>query len=110
MVRLWGSYHIRQPVTVPVTQNWAEKLDLTRLLNTSHGFALTGCNNLQSGGFEDEEDLFVHEDTFDDLKAWEPPKESNRDKDKMDELKQLNQSLYWPALKEYEVPHSDGHG
>ena len=27
-------YHIRQPVAVPVTQNWAEKPDLTGLLNT----------------------------------------------------------------------------
>ena len=28
-VRLWVYYHIRQPVAVPVTQNWAEKPDLT---------------------------------------------------------------------------------
>ena len=34
-VRLWVYYHIRQPVAVPVTQNWAEKPDLTGLLNTS---------------------------------------------------------------------------
>ena len=34
-VRLWVYYHFRQPVAVPVTQNWAEKLDLTGLLNTN---------------------------------------------------------------------------
>ena len=33
-VRLWAYYHIRQPVAVSVTQNWAEKPDLTGLLNT----------------------------------------------------------------------------
>ena len=92
---------------VPVTQNWAEKQDLTRLLNTIHDFALTGHNNLQSHGFKDKKDLFIHEDTFDDLKALEPPKEFNRDKDKMDELKQLNRSIFRPAFKEHEVPHNE---
>ena len=35
-VRLWVYYHIRQPVAVPVPQNWAEKPDWTGLLNTNH--------------------------------------------------------------------------
>ena len=35
-VRLWVYCHIRQPFAVLVTQNWAEKPDLTGLLNTTY--------------------------------------------------------------------------
>jgi hypothetical protein len=38
------------------------------------GLACARHDNLQSRGFEDEEDLFVRDDAFDDLEAREPGK------------------------------------